>query len=156
MLESVITETFRVLEPGGRVATNLGRKPYIPLNHHIAALLVDVGFQLRGEIIWQKAKGASGSTAWGSWQSARNPVLRDVHEYIVVASKGRPVRETLRRQRHESTVTAHRARIPCWDAPRGGGPSTLEKPRRSLGLRRSSSLRPMVRSHQSCRGRTRF
>ena len=75
MLESVITETFRVLELGGRVAINvadLGRKPYIPLHHHIAALLVDVGFRLRGEIIWQKAKGASGSTAWGTWQSIRS------------------------------------------------------------------------------------
>ncbi len=69
-------------------AANLGRKPYIPLDHHITALLVDVGFQLRGEIIWQKAKGAFGSTAWGTWQSARNPALRDVHEYIVVAPKG--------------------------------------------------------------------
>lgn len=91
MLERVATETFRVLQPGGRVAinvANLGRKPYIPLNHYVAGLLTDIGFQLRGEIIWQKAKGAGGSTAWGSWRSARNPVLRDVHEYIVVASKG--------------------------------------------------------------------
>jgi site-specific DNA-methyltransferase (adenine-specific) len=26
--------------------------------------------------------------AWGSWQSASNPVLRDVHEYILIFSKG--------------------------------------------------------------------
>ena len=26
--------------------------------------------------------------AWGSWKSASNPVLRDVHEYILVFSKG--------------------------------------------------------------------
>jgi len=26
--------------------------------------------------------------AWGSWQSASNPVLRDTHEYILVFSKG--------------------------------------------------------------------
>jgi site-specific DNA-methyltransferase (adenine-specific) len=26
--------------------------------------------------------------AWGSWLSAANPVLRDVHEYILVFSKG--------------------------------------------------------------------
>jgi site-specific DNA-methyltransferase (adenine-specific) len=43
---------------------------------------------LRGEIIWQKAKSAGGSCAWGSWRSAKNPTLRDVHEYVLVASKG--------------------------------------------------------------------
>lgn len=26
--------------------------------------------------------------AWGSWKSASNPVLRDVHEYILIFSKG--------------------------------------------------------------------
>jgi site-specific DNA-methyltransferase (adenine-specific) len=91
LLKRVLTETHRVLEPGGRVAVNvanLGRKPYLPLSHHVAALLQDIGFSLRGEIIWQKAKGAGGSTAWGSWQSAKNPTLRDVHEYVVVAGKG--------------------------------------------------------------------
>ena len=81
----------RVLEPGGRVAVNvanLGRKPYLPLNHLVAGLITEIGYHLRGEIIWQKAKSAGGSCAWGSWRSAKNPTLRDVHEYIVVASKG--------------------------------------------------------------------
>jgi site-specific DNA-methyltransferase (adenine-specific) len=49
----------------------------------------DIGFFMRAEIIWQKAKGASGSCAWGSWKSAKNPVVRDVHEYILCFSKGR-------------------------------------------------------------------
>ena len=91
LLKRVLSETYRVLEPGGRVAVNvanLGRRPYLALNHRVAALLEDLGFLLRGEIVWQKAQGAGGSCAWGSWCSARNPTLRDIHEYVVVASKG--------------------------------------------------------------------
>ncbi len=90
LLHRVFAETYRVLEPGGRVAVNvanLGRKPYLPLNHHVASILSDIGYLLRGEIIWQKAKAAGGSCAWGSWQSAKNPTLRDLHEYVIVASK---------------------------------------------------------------------
>jgi modification methylase len=91
LLHRVLKETTRVLEPGGRVAVNvanLGRKPYLPLNHHIAGMMQDIGLLLRGEIVWQKAAGAGGSCAWGSWRSAKNPTLRDVHEYVLVASKG--------------------------------------------------------------------
>lgn len=91
LLHRVLAETVRVLEPGGRVAinvANLGRKPYVALNHHVAGILTDLGLLLRGEIVWQKARGAGGSCAWGSWRSAKNPTLRDVHEYVIVASKG--------------------------------------------------------------------
>lgn len=91
LLRAVFTETYRVVEPGGRVAVNvanLGRKPYLPLNQYVSSLLSEIGFDLRGEIIWQKAKSAGGSCAWGSWLSAKNPTLRDIHEYIIVASKG--------------------------------------------------------------------
>lgn len=103
-LKRVLAETYRVLLPGGRVAfnvANLGRKPYIPLNAHIASVALEVGFLMRGEIIWVKGKGASGSCAWGSWMSAANPTLRDVHEYILVFSKkrfGRP-------DKGQSTIT---------------------------------------------------
>ncbi|HUH97896.1 MAG TPA: site-specific DNA-methyltransferase [Anaerolineales bacterium] len=90
-LRRVWAETHRVLVPGGRACinvANLGRKPYIPLHAFIIRDMLEVGFLMRGEIIWDKGASASSSTAWGSWQSASNPTLRDTHEYILVFSKG--------------------------------------------------------------------
>ena len=93
MLEAVFAECVRKLEPGGRIAVNvanLGRKPY----RSLSADIVDI-FQrklkllLRGEVVWQKARGAGGNCAWGSFQRPGNPVLRDLTERIVIASKGR-------------------------------------------------------------------
>jgi len=91
LLKRVLKETYRVLEPGGRACVNLanmGRKPYIPLASYVNKMMSEIGFLMRGEIIWQKAAGASGSCAWGSFNSASNPTLRDLHEYILVFSKG--------------------------------------------------------------------
>jgi DNA modification methylase len=93
MLRDVFAECARVLEPGGRIAVNvanLGRKPYRSLSADVIRILQDdLGLLLRGEIVWQKAEGASGSCAWGSYRGATNPVLRDLTERVVVASKGR-------------------------------------------------------------------
>jgi site-specific DNA-methyltransferase (adenine-specific) len=91
LLENVFAETYRVLVHGGRACVNvanLGRRPYIPLSDYISRIMLDIGFSMRGEIIWSKGAGAGVSMAWGSWQSASNPVLRDTHEYILVFSKG--------------------------------------------------------------------
>ena len=92
MLRDVFAECARKLEPGGRIAVNvanLGRKPYRSLSSDVITILEDLGLLLRGEIIWQKGKGAGGSCAWGSFQRPGNPVLRDVTERVIVASKGR-------------------------------------------------------------------
>ena len=91
LLRNVFKETYRVLVVGGRACiniANLGRKPYIPLHSFIIEDMIKIGFFMRGEIIWNKASSASPSTAWGSWMSAVNPTLRDIHEYILVFSKG--------------------------------------------------------------------
>lgn len=106
LLKQVFRETFRVLVTGGRACiniANLGRKPYIPLHAFIIGDMLEIGFHMRGEIIWNKAASASPSTAWGSWLSASNPVLRDVHEYILIFSK-----ESFSRPNHDKVSTIER------------------------------------------------
>ncbi|MCH1540240.1 MAG: site-specific DNA-methyltransferase [Candidatus Poseidonia sp.] len=91
LLHEVFAECYRVLTPGGRMVVNvanLGRKPYIPLSSHINLMMHEIGFLMRGEIIWDKSASAGSSCAWGSFQSASNPCLRDIHEYLLVFSKG--------------------------------------------------------------------
>jgi len=97
LLEEVFRECYRVLVPGGRACVNvanLGRKPYIPLHRYVIDVMDRIGFHMRGEVIWDKSASAGTSTAWGSWKSATNPTLRDVHEYILAFSK-----QTYRRER---------------------------------------------------------
>src|SRR5918996_3895321 len=114
MLREVLAVCLRKLESGGRMAVNvanLGRKPYRSLPADVISILQDdLGMLLRGEVIWQKARGAGGSCAWGSYRSPQNPVLRDVTERVIVASKGRfdraikhPVREK-RGLPHQATI----------------------------------------------------
>ena len=90
LLRSVFSETHKKLVTGGRACiniANIGRKPYIPLHAMVISIMLDLGFLMRGEIIWDKSASGGGSCAWGSWMSASNPVLRDYHEYILVFSK---------------------------------------------------------------------
>ena len=112
LLNSVWKETYRVLVPGGRVCinvANLGRKPYIPLHSYIIEGMGKIGFLMRGEILWNKASSASSSTAWGSWLSAANHVLRDIHEYILVFSK-----DTFSRKRGEKENTIKKEEFLEW------------------------------------------
>ncbi|WP_296805202.1 site-specific DNA-methyltransferase [uncultured Methanobrevibacter sp.] len=91
LLSSVLGQTYKKLVTGGRACiniANIGRKPYIPLHAMVIEIMLDLGFLMRGEIIWDKSASGGGSCAWGSWMSASNPVLRDYHEYILIFSKG--------------------------------------------------------------------
>lgn len=91
MINNVLSECYRVMRNGARICiniANIGRKPYKPMDHLITELLLKNNFHLRGQIIWQKWDNAT-TTAWGSYNSPSNPALRDVHEYIIIASKGK-------------------------------------------------------------------
>ncbi len=112
LLNNVWQEVYRVLVPGGRACiniANLGRKPYIPLHSYIIKGMLKVGYLMRGEIIWNKASSASPSTAWGSWLSAANPVLRDIHEYILIFSK-----DTFSRKRESKKNTINKEEFMAW------------------------------------------
>jgi DNA modification methylase len=154
MLRTVFAECRRVLEPGGRIAVNvanLGRKPYRSLSADVISILQDdLGLLLRGEIIWEKAAVSSGSCAWGSFAKASNPVLRDMTERVIVASKGRFARARSAPQRrkqglpHRSTLTNDEFvdvtrdvwRIESESATRIGHPAPfpVELPRRLIEL----------------------
>ena len=153
-LEDVFAECVRVLEPGGRIAVNvanLGRKPYRSLSADVIGILQDrLGLLLRGEILWQKGRGAAGSCAWGSFQSAQNPVLRDISERVIVASKGRFDRALKRREREErglpfvdsiSKDEFMEATLDVWEIPaesatrvRHPAPFPIELPKRLIDL----------------------
>ena len=129
LLRDVFAECKRVLEPGGRIAVNvanLGRRPYRSLSGDVTQILQDLGLLLRGEVIWWKGRAAGGSCAWGTFQRPANPVLRDVTERIVIASKGRFDRALEPRQRQAeglpATVTISRdefmeATTDLWELP---------------------------------------
>ena len=105
LLKAVFKETWRIVVPGGRVAiniTNVGRKPYVPLHAFVINIMLDLGFHMRGEIIWNKSASAGVSTAWGSFASASNPCLRDIHEYILIFSK---LTNKLERSKKVSTIS---------------------------------------------------
>jgi site-specific DNA-methyltransferase (adenine-specific) len=154
LLREVFAECVQKLEPGGRIAVNvanLGRRPYRSLSADVIGILQDdLRLLLRGEIVWMKQRGSSGSCAWGSFQRPGNPVLRDLTERVIIASKGRferaiPAKVRARRQLpSESSMTREDFmentldvwEIPAESATRVGHPAPfpVELPARLIEL----------------------
>jgi DNA modification methylase len=91
LLCEVFTRSFHALCDGGRIAVvvpfGVGRNPWLPVAPEVARILTDIGFILRGQVVWDK--GTSGNrTSWGSWRLPSDPSLRDTTECIIVAHKG--------------------------------------------------------------------
>jgi site-specific DNA-methyltransferase (adenine-specific) len=151
MIKNVAKEVYRVLTPGGRYVVNvanLGRKPYIPMHAYFYQVHTAVKFLPMGEIIWQKAEGANGSCAWGSWMSAQAPRLRDLHEYLLVFAKGdyrRPdkgVSDITKEEFMEATLSVWH--IPAESAKRVGHPAPFSIPLAARVIRLYSYVQDVV------------
>lgn len=88
------------LSQGGRkwCPAGSGGEPWAEfVDEHFWPLIRRIGFLPRERITWVKGAApeevTTGSTAWGTWRSATNPVLRAVGEPVYVLSKGTHARE---------------------------------------------------------------
>lgn len=99
LLREVFYQSWGALVPGGRMAVNIpqslsvgGAVNRIPVGNAVEKMLLDLpGALYRGGLIWYK-RNANSSTAWGSWDSPSNPVLRGTYEMVYVVGKDRPDR----------------------------------------------------------------
>lgn len=98
-LKQVWTECARVLRPGGRLAINIdaitnwdddgGAEYTRPVYAELVNMMREIdGMNFRTEIMWCKHQVVGRATAWGSYMSSSNPVVRRNHEYVLVWSKG--------------------------------------------------------------------
>jgi len=92
-LNNILQSCFMKLKSIGRIAINVpdgyGRNPWIPIYADTCKLMQNIGYILRGSIVWNKQNGG-GKTSWGSWRSSSNPCLIDEHEMIIIAHKENP------------------------------------------------------------------
>lgn len=97
-LQSVFTESYRVLRKGGRLIINIDAmtnrqddkdEAYIrDIRTDLANILNPIGYKFFGEHIWYKNGQWNGKkTAWGSYRMPSCPAVRRSYEYILVYSK---------------------------------------------------------------------
>jgi len=96
-LKNVFAQVYLATKSGGRCAINIDAmtnrqedkdQEYVRCIYaHLYQLMVEIGWKFRTEICWSKQNAVGKATAWGSYCSASNPVIRRNHEYILVFSK---------------------------------------------------------------------
>lgn len=105
-LEKVWAECYRSMRVGGRLIINIDsmvnheetgiatapeherRQYFRPIVSHLQQMMERIGFNYRCDIAWDKHQVVGRATAWGSYKSCSNPVVRRRHEYILVWNKG--------------------------------------------------------------------
>lgn len=90
LLGHVWKECYRVMRPGARICVNvpfgMGRQPWRPVANSVMTGLTMAGFELDGQIVWDK-NTTGNRTTWGSWRRPTAPALRDTCEAVIVAHK---------------------------------------------------------------------
>lgn len=95
MLRDVLQQCWMAMRPGARIGLvvpgGVGRDPWVPFAPVVQLLLMQIGFTLFGEVIWDKTQGVlAGKTSWGAFRHAAAPRFRDRTERIVWAYKQQP------------------------------------------------------------------
>ncbi len=131
LLRRVFSETYRVLVAGGRACinlANLGRKPYIPLHVFVVQDLLEIGFLMRGEIIWNKAGSASPVDGLGLMAIGRQPGAARHSRVHPGIQQG-----VLRPERQGAREQSGPGRVPRMDQERVDLPGRLRPPDRPPG-----------------------
>jgi len=105
-LSNIWKDCYRVLRPGGRMVINIDsmvnheetreaksiehthRVYFRPIYADLVNMNEKIGYNFRCDIAWFKHQVVGRATAWGSYQSCSNPIVRRNHEYMLVWNKG--------------------------------------------------------------------
>ena len=90
LLRDAWRQCYQVMRAGGRICVNvpfgMGRQPWRPVAGQVLYQLMAAGFELDGQIVWDK-NTTGNRTTWGSWRRPTSPALRDTCEAVIVAHK---------------------------------------------------------------------
>ena len=137
-LNAVMAGCARALTDGGRLALIVPvairrLDPSAPAL--ITGMILGKGLSMRGEIIWNRGSSVM-PASWGGWVSPSNPAIWEIHEHILVFSKGSP--------RLEPRIPGSKPDISSadflawsrsiWEVPDDGTPLPHEIPKRLIKM----------------------